>query len=62
MFVFGRNVAEEVLNSNKKIERIFIQDNFRDEEILKKMFFKIFSHLVGFFVSAKPSLQLTLKT
>ena len=35
MFVFGRNVAEEVLNSNKKIERIFIQDNFKDEDILK---------------------------
>ena len=35
MFVFGRNVAEEVLNSNKKIERIFIQDNFKDENILK---------------------------
>ena len=35
MFVFGRNVAEEVLNSNKKIEKIFIQDNFRDEDILK---------------------------
>ena len=35
MFVFGRNVAEEVLKSNKKIERIFIQDNFRDEDILR---------------------------
>ena len=27
MFVFGRNVAEEILKSNKKIEKIFIQDN-----------------------------------
>lgn len=35
MFVFGRNVAEEILKSNKKIERIFIQDNFKDEEILR---------------------------
>lgn len=35
MFVFGRNVAEEILKSNKKIERIFIQDNFKDEDILR---------------------------
>ena len=35
MFVFVKNVAEEVLNSDKKIERIFIQDNFKDEYILK---------------------------
>lgn len=35
MFVFGKNVAEEVLNSEKKIERIFIQDNFKDDNILR---------------------------
>ena len=35
MFVFGKNVAEEVLNSDKKIERIFIQDNFKDDNILR---------------------------
>lgn len=35
MFVFGKNVAEEVLNSDKKIDKIFIQDNFKDEIILK---------------------------
>ena len=35
MFVFGKNVAEEVLNSDKKIDKIFIQDNFKDESILK---------------------------
>ena len=35
MFVFGKNVAEEVLNSDKKIDKIFIQDNFKDETILK---------------------------
>lgn len=35
MLVFGRNVAEEVLSSNKKVEKIFLQDNFHDEDILK---------------------------
>ena len=35
MFVFGKNVAEEVLNSDKKIEKIFIQDNFKDDNILR---------------------------
>lgn len=35
MFVFGKNVAEEVLNSDKKIDKIFMQDNFKDETILK---------------------------
>lgn len=35
MFVFGKNVAEEVLNSDKKIERILIQDNFKDDNILR---------------------------
>lgn len=35
MLVFGRNVAEEVLSSNKKVEKIFLQDNFHDEDILR---------------------------
>ena len=35
MFVFGRNVAEEVLNSDKKINKIYLQDNFHEEEIMK---------------------------
>lgn len=35
MLVFGRNVAEEILNSNKKINKIYLQENFREEEIMK---------------------------
>ena len=35
MLVFGRNVAEEILNSNKKINKIYLQENFREEEIIK---------------------------
>ena len=35
MLVFGRNVAEEILNSNKKINKIYLQENFREEEIME---------------------------
>ena len=35
MFVFGKNVAQEVLRSDKKVEKIFIQDNFKDEDIIR---------------------------
>lgn len=34
MIVYGRNVAKEVLKNNKKIEKIILQDNFDDKEIL----------------------------
>lgn len=34
MLVYGRNVAKEILKSEKKIEKIVLQDNFDDKEIL----------------------------
>lgn len=34
MIVYGRNVAKEILKNNKKIEKIILQDNFEDKEIL----------------------------
>ena len=34
MIVYGRNVAKEVLKNNKKIEKIILQDNFDDKDIL----------------------------
>ena len=34
MNVYGKNVALEYLDSDKKINRIFLQDNFKDEKIL----------------------------
>ena len=37
MLVFGRNVALEYLNSNKKIYKAYIQDSFNDFEILNKL-------------------------
>ena len=33
MLVYGRNVARDLLNKNSKIRKIYIQDNFHDEEI-----------------------------
>ena len=37
MLVFGKNVANEVLDSKEKIKQVYIQENFKDEEILKKI-------------------------
>lgn len=34
MFVYGKNVAREILNSNNDIKRIFLQENFNNEELL----------------------------
>lgn len=34
MIVYGRNVAKEILKNNKKVEKIILQDNFDDKEIL----------------------------
>lgn len=34
MIVYGRNVAKEILKNNKKVEKILLQDNFDDKEIL----------------------------
>lgn len=35
MYVFGKNVALEVLNQDKKIDKVFIVDNFNDRDILE---------------------------
>ena len=34
MYVFGRNVAQEYLDSNKKINRVYLLDSFKDYDIL----------------------------
>ena len=34
MIVYGRNVAKEILKNDKKIEKIILQENFDDKEIL----------------------------
>ncbi len=34
MLVYGRNVAREYLKNDKKIEKIILQDNFNDNEII----------------------------
>ncbi len=34
MIVYGRNVAKEILKNNKKVEKIILQDNFDDKDIL----------------------------
>ena len=33
MLVYGRNVAKEVLKSNKKVEKIIIQEDFNDDSV-----------------------------
>lgn len=37
MYVFGKNVAHEMLDSTKKINKIYIADNFNDIEIINKI-------------------------
>lgn len=37
MLVFGKNVALEYLNSDKKIFKVYIQNNFNDYELLSKI-------------------------
>ena len=37
MLVYGRNVARDLLQKNKKISKIMIQENFEDKEILSLM-------------------------
>ena len=34
MFVYGRNVAKDLLKKGKKIEKIYLQDNFSDKEVI----------------------------
>lgn len=35
MIVYGKNVAREVINSKKKINKVYLSNNFNDQEILK---------------------------
>ena len=37
MLVFGKNVALEYLNSDKKIYKAIIQNNFNDYDLLNKI-------------------------
>jgi len=37
MLVYGKNVALEYLDSNKKIDKAFIQNNFNDYDIMNKI-------------------------
>ena len=37
MLVYGRNVAREILNSNTKVYKVFLDNNFRDEELMDKI-------------------------
>lgn len=37
MYVFGKNVAKELLGSNSKIEHVYIMENFNDKEILNEL-------------------------
>ncbi len=37
MLVYGKNVVNEILNSNKKIYKVFLDNNFKDEEIINKL-------------------------
>ena len=34
MLVYGRNVAKEILRSDKKVERIIIQEDFNDDSVI----------------------------
>ena len=35
MYVYGKNVAKELLISNKKIEKVYLAENFSDDTVLK---------------------------
>ena len=37
MHVFGKNVAKEILNNPKIINKIYLYDNFNDKDILNKI-------------------------
>jgi len=37
MLVYGRNVVNEILDNNTKIYKVFLDNNFSDEEILRKI-------------------------
>ena len=37
MLIFGKNVALEYLNSNKKIYKAYVQNNFNDYDLINKL-------------------------
>lgn len=37
MLVYGRNVVNEILNSKTKIYKVFLDNNYKDEDILNKI-------------------------
>ena len=37
MLVYGRNVVNEILNNKTKIYKVFLDNNYKDEEILNKI-------------------------
>lgn len=37
MLVYGKNVINEILNSNTKIYKVFLDNNFNDQEIMAKI-------------------------
>ena len=37
MLVYGRNGVNEILNSKTKIYKVFLDNNFNDQEILRKI-------------------------
>ena len=37
MLVYGKNVVSEILNNNIKIHKVFLDNNFKDEELLNKI-------------------------
>ncbi len=37
MLVYGRNVVNEILNGKTKIYKVFLDNNYKDEEILNKI-------------------------
>ena len=34
MLVYGKNVVREILNSNTKIFKVFLDNNFNDQELM----------------------------
>jgi 23S rRNA (guanosine2251-2'-O)-methyltransferase len=37
MYIYGKNVAKEYLNNNENIKKIYLSNNFSDEDILNKI-------------------------
>ena len=37
MLVYGKNVINEILNSNTKVHKIFLDNNFNDQELMAKI-------------------------